>query len=76
MYSGKRDFIADKSRGCKSCRIKWGKKVKRRRIWVDEAGEVVRGQTLKDLGFGGFHSVSSMDLKDFKQRCKMIEFLF
>lgn len=53
MYSGKRDFIADKSRGCKSCRIKWGKKVKRRRIWVDEAGEVVRGQTLKDLGFEG-----------------------
>ena len=40
MCSEKRDFIADKSRDYRSCRIKKGKKVKRRRRWVDEAGEV------------------------------------
>lgn len=78
VYNGKRDFTADKLRDYRSCRITQGKKVKRRR-WVDEAAEVVRGQILKDLGlkdyvynakdFGGFHSIGCMGpLKDFKQR--------
>lgn len=53
---GKEISLQTSRGGCKSCRIKWGKKV-RRRIWVDEAGEVVRGQTLKDLGFEAVYAM-------------------
>lgn len=38
MYDGEKDFIADKWRGCGSCRMT-GNEGKEERRWVGEAGE-------------------------------------